>query len=153
MSAIGAKHSITLEGALKLVNEALRRAKEMNLSVAVAVVDESCLMKAQARMDGTTIFASEIALNKARTAAGFKTDTKRIWEVMVTEPPVLVGLPNLPGVAAYGGGVALIAAGECVGAIGVSGASSANDLILAEHAATSLAVEFEAMPASREEKS
>jgi uncharacterized protein GlcG (DUF336 family) len=153
MSAIEAKHSITLKGALRLVNETLRGAEEMKLSVAVAVVDESCHIKALARMDGTTIFASQIAINKARTAAGFKTDTKRLWEVLVAEPSVLAGLPNLPGVAAYGGGVALIAAGECVGAIGVSGASSADDLVLAEHAAASLAVEFEAIEVKPEEKS
>jgi len=60
---------------------------------------------------------------KARSAALFKRATLS-WEEAAKERAVIMRIPN---VVPLGGGVPLIADGLAIGAIGVSGATSAKD--------------------------
>ena len=51
------KHSIASAQALSMVEAAMQKANELNIKVAVAVVDESGVLKAFARMDGAPLMA------------------------------------------------------------------------------------------------
>ena len=63
----------------------------------------------------------DTAVGKARTAAGFRTNTTEIVAVTEAGTPQ-AGIRNLPGVTVIGGGMIIEAAGTLVGGIGVSGA-------------------------------
>jgi glc operon protein GlcG len=66
---------------------------------------------------------AEVAAAKARTAAITRRPTK-VWEDLVKDRPAMMKFPdNLP----IQGGVPIMAQGECVGAIGVSGVQSQQD--------------------------
>src|SRR5437870_11226701 len=72
-------------------------------------------------MDGAPILCIEMALNKAYTAL-FGVSTQDFFNFIKGDPSLLVGIPTLQRVAAYGGGFPIKIDGEIVGAIGVSGA-------------------------------
>jgi uncharacterized protein GlcG (DUF336 family) len=62
-----------------------------------------------------------IAIGKARTAAGFRLNTTDMISVTENGQPA-AGIRHLPGVVIVGGGVIIEAGGTLVGGIGVSGA-------------------------------
>jgi len=78
------------------------------------------------KMDNTQLGSAEVAIDKARTAALFKRPTKAFQDVVAAGGDGLRVL-TLKGVVAVEGGIPLVADGKIVGAIGVSGATSAQD--------------------------
>ncbi len=114
--------SVALNAANELVNAAVQKATEMKLPVAVAVVDQSGILKAFARMDGAPLIAVETAIKKAKLAAGFGFPTGDAWYDFIKDDPILLhGAPQLPDFILLGGGVPLKSDGVICGAIGVSG--------------------------------
>jgi uncharacterized protein GlcG (DUF336 family) len=86
----------------------------------VAILDDGGNLKAFTRRDGAPILSIEIAQNKAYTAL-FGIPTQDFFNFIQGDPSLLVGIPTLARVAAYGGGFPIKVDGEIVGAIGVSG--------------------------------
>jgi uncharacterized protein GlcG (DUF336 family) len=78
------------------------------------------------KMDNTQIGSANVAIEKARTAALFKRPTKAFQDVLAGGGDGLRTL-SLKGVLAVEGGIPLVMDGKIVGAIGVSGATSAQD--------------------------
>ncbi|MFJ4112304.1 heme-binding protein [Pseudomonas sp. NPDC089758] len=77
-----------------------------------------------------------MALNKAITASGFARSTSEWTDRLKScSAAVQSGLPLQPGMALFGGGEPFLVDEEVVGAIGVSGASEANDGLCAKAAA------------------
>jgi len=70
--------------------------------------------------------AQEVAIDKARTAARFKRPTKAFQDTLAGGGDGLRVL-GLKGVVPIEGGIPLVMDGKIVGAIGVSGATSAQD--------------------------
>src|SRR5919206_3858540 len=62
---------ITRAEAERVVNEALRKAEEIDTRMNIAVVDAGGNLKAFARMDGAWLGSIDIATTKARTARYF----------------------------------------------------------------------------------
>jgi glc operon protein GlcG len=122
------KKVLTLEGAKKIAAAAEVEAKKNNWNVAIAIVDDGGNLIYQQRMDGTQIASLDIAPFKARGAVGFKRPTKEL-EDRVTKGAT--GLVKMPWVAPAEGGLPIMIGGELVGAIGVSGATSQQDGIVA----------------------
>src|SRR5258705_9519786 len=76
-----------------------------------------------ARMDGATPANAEIAIEKGRSAAVSRRTTKN-WEDRITAGRnALINMPVLP----IQGGVPIMSASECLGAVGVSGVQSHED--------------------------
>src|SRR4030088_10770 len=121
MADVVKKHSISSELAQKMVNAAVAKARELGVTENVAVLDDGGNLKAFCRMDGAPILSIEIAQNKAYTAL-FGVSTQDFFNFIQGDPSLLVGIPTLARVAAYGGGFPIKVDGEIVGAIGVSGA-------------------------------
>ena len=88
-------------------------------------------LKAFARMDGAPILSIEISQRKAHTAL-FGLATQDSFKYIQTDPSLLIGVPQLARVAAYGGGLPIEVDGAIVGAIGVSGGAVQNDIDCAE---------------------
>ena len=122
------KLSISSELALKLVNAAVAKAKELGVAENVAILDDSGDLKAFTRMDGAPIPTIEMAQNKAYTAL-LGVSTQDFFNFIQGDPSLLVGIPALSRIAAWGGGFPIKVDGEIVGAIGVSGAPTVqNDI-------------------------
>jgi glc operon protein GlcG len=99
---------------------------EMNKNswrMAVAVVDPSGNLVHFEKVDGTQHASVEIALGKAKAAAGFKRPTKAFADGLANNP----GMATLPGVIASEGGVPVIVGGRIIGAVGCSGGTGQQD--------------------------
>lgn len=130
---------LTLEGAGAALAAALAHATERGLRMNIAVVDPGGALLTFARMDGAFAHSGPIAIDKARTVAGFGgAPTAGLYEALAGEDAVIRGIANRPGVAAFGGGVPIHVDGELVGAIGASGGSAEEDAQVASAGAAAV---------------
>jgi glc operon protein GlcG len=118
--------AISVENAKKAAAPALAEAAKNNWRVAVAIVGPAGTLIYYEKMDNTQLGSAEVAIDKARTAALFKRPTKAFQDVLAGGGDGLRVL-TLKGVVAVEGGIPLVMDGKIVGAIGVSGATSAQD--------------------------
>jgi glc operon protein GlcG len=117
---------ISLENAKKVAAPALAEATKNNWTVAVAVVDPAGNLVYYEKMDNTQLGSANVAVDKARSAALFKRPTKAFQDALAAGGDA-VRLLRLQGAVPIEGGIPLMADGKIVGAIGVSGATSAQD--------------------------
>ena len=114
--------NITLEAAKKVVAEAVRYAKANNApGGAIAVVDNGGNLVYLERLDGTFPASSEVSIKKANTAALFKAPSAKLENSINGGRQALITV----GHTFLQGGIPIMVDGQVVGAIGVSGASSA----------------------------
>ena len=118
--------AISLENAKKAAAPALAEAAKNNWRVAVAIVGPAGTLIYYEKMDNTQLGNAEVAIDKARTAVLFKRPTKAFQDALAAGGEGLRIL-TLKGVVAAEGGIPLVMDGRIVGAIGVSGATSAQD--------------------------
>ena len=117
---------ITLENARKAAAPALAEAVKNNWNVAVAIVDPGGNLVYYEKMDNTQLGSANVAIDKAKTAAAFKRPSKAFQDALAGGGDGLRVL-GLKGVVPIEGGIPLVMDGKIVGAIGVSGATSAQD--------------------------
>ncbi len=129
--------SITAETALKMVEAAVAKAKELGVPMAIAVVDEGGNLKAFCRMDGVAVMCSDIAQSKAYTAL-FGIPTHDFFNLIKDDPSLVAGIPNIPRVAAFGGGFPIRVQNSVVGAIGASGGTVDQDITVVQAALAAL---------------
>ena len=115
MANVVKKHSISSELAQKMVDAAVAKARELNVSENVAILDDGGNLKAFSRMDGAPIPTIEMAQNKAYTAL-LGVSTQDFFNFIKGDPSLLAGIPTLARVAAWGGGFPIKVNGEIVGA-------------------------------------
>jgi glc operon protein GlcG len=125
--SVSEKQGLTLEGAKKVVAATVAEAKRVNApGGAIAVVDEGGNLLAMERLDGSFAASANISIGKARTAALFKKPTKVFEDAIKNGRTSMVTLGgDLQNFTPLQGGVLLEWEGKVVGAIGVSGAASA----------------------------
>ena len=129
--------AISLENAKKAAAPALAEAAKNNWRVAVAIVGPAGTLIYYEKMDNTQLGSAEVAIDKARTAALFKRPTKAFQDALAAGGEGLRIL-TLKGVVAAEGGIPLVMDGKIVGAIGVSGGTSAQDAQCAKLAADTM---------------
>jgi glc operon protein GlcG len=117
---------ISLENAKKAAAPAMAEAAKNNWNMAVAIVDPSGNLVYYEKMDNTQLGSANVAIDKARSAALFKRPTKAFQDALAAGGDS-VRLLRLQGVVPVEGGIPLVMDGKIVGAIGVSGATSAQD--------------------------
>lgn len=118
--------SVGIENAKKAAAPAMTEARKNNWLMAVAIVDTAGNLVYFEKMDGTQTGSVNVAIEKARTAALFKRETKLFQDVVAAGGEGLRIL-SLPGAIPIEGGIPLVIEGKIVGAIGVSGGTSAQD--------------------------
>jgi uncharacterized protein GlcG (DUF336 family) len=112
---------MTVETALKAAQAALTACRNAGFQVTVAVVDRAGIAQVIMRDRLAGAHTVDMAVDKAWTAASFRTSTSALAKA--TEPgSPQSGIRNRPRVAAVAGGLTMESAGALVGAIGVSGA-------------------------------
>jgi glc operon protein GlcG len=117
------KKALSLEGAKKVIAAAVTEARRLDApGCAIAVVDDGGNLIAAERLDGTFAAGANISIGKARTAAIFKRPTSAFEEIINKGRTAMTALSDFTPLQ---GGVPLEFEGTIVGAIGVSGAASA----------------------------
>jgi uncharacterized protein GlcG (DUF336 family)/quercetin dioxygenase-like cupin family protein len=114
--------SLTLDGARLALRGAVEAAHSLQTTGVIAVVDAGGHTIALERLDGTFPAGSDISIGKARTAALFRKPTSTFEKIIRDGRTPMIALD---GFTPLQGGVPLVVDGTVVGAIGVSGAASA----------------------------
>ncbi len=115
----------------ELVGESVAVCAQRDYQVVAVVVDLDGVRQALLRGDGAPIHSMDNAYFKAYTAASLtlsrkEETTKAIADRLAKAPPSTVPVTPLPNVTFAQGGVAIMANGNIIGAIGVSGAPGGN---------------------------
>jgi glc operon protein GlcG len=119
---VATKYVLTLEGA-KLAGEAAAKyAQENGAAPAIAVVDDGGHLLYFTRSETSFPAGANVSIGKARTAAIFKKPTSFFEDTINKGRYTMTALSDFTPLQ---GGVPLIHNGQVVGAIGVSGAKSA----------------------------
>lgn len=119
------KKALTLDGAKRILAAAAAEAKRLSApGGAIAIVDEGGHLIAAERWDNTFPASASISLGKARTAAMFRRSTKDFENVIKNGRTAMVALPDTLFTPLQGG-LPIAIDGQVVGAVGVSGAASA----------------------------
>src|SRR5262245_35076431 len=117
---------VTLEQAKRVAAAALSEASRNGWNMAVAVVDVAGLLVYFEKMDDTQLGSVQVSQDKARSAALFKRPTKAFQDTLAAGGAGLRVLPRT-GAVPVEGGTLLASNGQIVGAVGVSGGTSAQD--------------------------
>jgi uncharacterized protein GlcG (DUF336 family)/quercetin dioxygenase-like cupin family protein len=142
---VASRPTLTLEGARRAISAAIQQAHAAKATGVFAVVDDGGNLIALERLDQTFAAGTNISIGKARTAALFKKPTKFFEDVIKNGRTAMTALPDFTPLQ---GGVPIVVDGQVVGAIGVSGASSAQqDEEFALAGAASVTATALAMPA------
>ncbi len=127
---------VSAELANAIVDAAVKKAREINTKMDIAVVDAGGNLKAFLRMDGAWLGSIDIAIKKAKTARFFDMPTGAIGQLSQPGKPLYQIEVSNEGLISFPGGVPLKTAdGTVIGAIGVSGSTVENDHTVASAAA------------------
>lgn len=118
--------TIRLDAARMVAAAALAEARGNGWTMAVAVVDPAGDLVVFEKMDDTQLGSVEVARDKARCAARFRRPTKAFQDLLAGGGDGL-RVFGLRGAVPVEGGVPILVAGRIVGAVGVSGGTSAQD--------------------------
>jgi glc operon protein GlcG len=117
------KPALTLDDCKAMAAAAEAEARRNDWNVAIAILDDGGHLLHFHRMDGATPANAEVAIEKGRTAAYSRRSTK-VWEERIAGGRMsMLKMPVLP----VQGGLPIMANGDCVGGIGVSGVASHED--------------------------
>jgi glc operon protein GlcG len=115
---------LTLEGARNVIAAAAAYARTKAGTGVIAVVDEGGNLMALERLDGTFAAGANISIGKARTAALFKKPTRAFEELINKGRTAMTTVNDFTPLI---GGIPILVDGQIVGAVGVSGAASAQE--------------------------
>jgi uncharacterized protein GlcG (DUF336 family) len=114
---------LTVDGAMKLLEAAMAKARDMKVPECIAVVDAGGHLLAFARMDGAFALSIDTALVKAMTAASYGIPTGDIAAGVDIKLAIATQgkRVNLPG------GLPVIVDGHVIGGIGVGSGTGEQD--------------------------
>jgi len=136
MAQLATKKVLTLDAAREIASAAQAEARNNGWNVVIAVVDDGGHLIYLERMDGTQVASVIVAQEKAACAIRFKRPTKALEDVVAGGRTVVM---KLAGAVPVEGGLPIVIDGEFLGAIGVSGVTSAQDGQVAAAGLTALA--------------
>jgi glc operon protein GlcG len=124
--------AIDYQDAKRIIDAIVQRALEQQKAAVVAVSDAHGELIAFARMDGAPLSSIRVAANKAWTAARERKPTKEIGDkIRHPEKGFDIAFYGDRKFVGWGGGIPIWRDGQVIGAIGVSGLSSVEDIALA----------------------
>jgi glc operon protein GlcG len=113
------KHLLTLAEVDEILSAARNEAFKHNWVVTIAVVDDGGHLLGLSRLDGASPLSASIAIEKARTSA-IRGRESKAFEGMINGGRF--AFLSTPLLATLEGGVPIMFDGQCVGAVGGSGA-------------------------------
>jgi uncharacterized protein GlcG (DUF336 family) len=127
---------LTFDDVERMARAAQAEATRNGWAVTIAVVDDGGHLLLLHRLDGAAPVSSMIAPAKARAAALGKRETK-LYEDMINQGRTAFLSAPLDGMLE--GGVPIIVDGHVIGAVGVSGVKSSEDVLIARAGIAALA--------------
>lgn len=124
------KPVLTLEDVKKIATAAEAEATAHNWAVTIAIVDDGGNPLWLQRLDNAAPISASIAPAKARTAALGRRESKGYEDMINNGRFSFITAPVLEGMLE--GGVPVMVEGQCVGAVGVSGVKSSEDVQIAK---------------------
>lgn len=120
---------LELEDVKRIATAAEVHARQQNWAVSIAIVDAGGHLLWLQRLDGAAPISAQIAPAKAQTAALGRRESK-VYEDMINQGRAsFLSAPGLQGLLE--GGVPILVDGQVVGAVGVSGVKSSEDVEIA----------------------
>ncbi|MBK9984767.1 MAG: heme-binding protein [Saprospiraceae bacterium] len=114
---------LTLQGANQIMAAAVQYATSHHApGAAITIVDDAGTMVLMQRMDGTFLISSEISYHKAQSAALFRFPTSKLEDNINNGRFALLST----GETSLKGGIPIVYHNNVIGAIGVSGAATAD---------------------------
>lgn len=128
--------SLTSSEALALVTAAHAAAADLGVAITCCVVDANSRELVTARMDGAGWFTPDIARSKAMSSATLGSDSGDLAGLITRHPELeyLIGDQMPVPFTSLAGAVVVREGGAVVGAVGVSGATSEQDVEVARAA-------------------
>ena len=121
------------ESAQNSIKGAVEEAKNLNLRMSIAVVDQGANLVCFVRMDDALLGSADIAIRKAKTAVFFNVPTGKLGELSQPGGPLFNIEHSNGGLITFAGGVPIHDPdGNIIGGIGVSGGSVEEDHLVAE---------------------
>jgi glc operon protein GlcG len=121
---VAEQKTLTLAGARTVADAAATEARKHNAGGAIAIVDAGGNLLFLQRLDNTFPAAAAVAIEKARTAATFRRPTRDFENAIKNGRTSLLGVAIMTPLQ---GGVPIVGDGQVLGAVGVSGATSAQE--------------------------
>ncbi|MCQ2013451.1 MAG: heme-binding protein [Clostridium butyricum] len=124
---------LSLKTAKEIIERAESKAEELNIAVTITILDDGGNLIAQHRMDNSLLISIDASFSKAYTSVAMKIPTEEVYNI-VQPGSEFYGLENIsPGrICVFGGGLPIINNGKIIGAIGVSGGTSQQDVLIAK---------------------
>ena len=120
---------LSIEDARTLIEGARKKADEIGVPMCIAITDDSGNLIAFERMNGGKAHSIHVATDKAFTAGAARKATHEYNEVN-TPGSLAFGIHTEVGgrISTVGGGLPVMVDGECVGGIGASSGTPAQDM-------------------------
>jgi glc operon protein GlcG len=132
------KQVLTNDDVKKIAIAAESEAMKNGWAVTISVVDDGGNLLWLQRLDDAAPISADIAPAKARTAALGRRETKIYEDIINNGRFSFITAPNLEGMLE--GGVPIMVNGQCVGAVGVSGVKSPEDVQIAKAGIAALGI-------------
>jgi uncharacterized protein GlcG (DUF336 family) len=120
-------HSLSSEGIFRLLKSAIKHAEKLNVSVSVSILDKSGRQIGFCRMPKSPFSSDAVAKGKAYAAVCFKVETSVLEKKIPFEKIAQLMAANKDEIVVIEGGRPILFEETLIGAIGVSGATSAQD--------------------------
>ena len=124
------KPYLSLDDARRIAMAAETEAAKNSWSVSIAIVDDGGHLLWFQRLDGASPISAQIAQAKAHTSALGRRESKGYEDMINQGRTSFLSAPGLEGMLE--GGVPIMADGQCIGAVGVSGVKSSEDAQIAK---------------------
>jgi len=119
--------TLTSSDTHKMMAACKAEAGKKGWNVSIAIVDDAGMLLMFERMDGASPMTGELAVAKAQCSAALRMPSKAAQD-LVKDMPGALKLKVVP----LQGAVPILHQGDCLGAIGISGAASQDDEDLAK---------------------
>lgn len=124
--------SINRGAAYALIDAARKAAQDIGIETTIAIVDRGGHLKAFERSDQAAFLTTDVAVDKAWTAASFGLPTHKWTQIL--DNSAVAQLAHRPRLVAVGGGYPIVADGQVVGGLGISGGNALQDQQACEEA-------------------
>jgi uncharacterized protein GlcG (DUF336 family) len=129
---------ITTEQAERVLRASILKARDLGISVCIAILDSGGHMKIFHRMDGAWLGVIDVATKKAKTAVLFEMETQTLDDYSKAGADAH-GIEFTNGnLVTFAGGIPLKIDGQIIGGIGVSGGQVTQDYAVAQSGQSAL---------------
>ena len=123
---------ITAEQAERVLKASIVKARELGISVCIAILDSGGHLKTFHRMDGAWLGVIDVAIKKAKTSALFEMETQILDNYSKAGADAHGIEFTNDQLVTFAGGIPLRDDGQIIGSIGVSGGQVTQDYAVAQ---------------------